>query len=260
MNSLTANTHVVLVNTQNSLNVGSVLRAMSNLGFKHLHLVAPEDYQERKVRVTACNAANLVEGIQFHESIEGALAEMQDVVGFSARDGRNRMRSFWLPEWSKECARSGEQFPRTALVFGPEDNGLSQEHLSHCRSVVTIPTAGDYSSFNLSQAVLLALYQLFNDCAGSDQQQYDDGTLNAGEPAEWKEFYYLDSIVDAVLEASHFFRDGTPTPVPLIVKRLLRRTNPDKREMGILLGMFRRIEGVLVGRVPVKENLKRYEM
>jgi tRNA C32,U32 (ribose-2'-O)-methylase TrmJ len=37
--------HVVLVEPGDSRNVGSVARAMLNLGYRHLHLVAPPRYR-----------------------------------------------------------------------------------------------------------------------------------------------------------------------------------------------------------------------
>ena len=44
----------------------------------------------------------------------------------------------------------------------------------------------------------------------------------------------------------------TPRPVPQLVKHLLRRIDPDEREMGILMGMFGKIHRALAGQVPVK--------
>ena len=49
---------------------------------------------------------------------------------------------------------------RIALVFGPEDSGLTNEDVRLCHSLVTIPTA-DFSSLNLAQAVMVLCYELF---------------------------------------------------------------------------------------------------
>jgi len=47
-----------------------------------------------------------------------------------------------------------------AILFGPEDRGLTNEDLRVCHSVATIPTA-DFSSLNLAQAVMVVCYELF---------------------------------------------------------------------------------------------------
>jgi tRNA/rRNA methyltransferase len=48
---------------------------------------------------------------------------------------------------------------RIALVFGPEDRGLTNVELRLCHDLVTIPTA-DFSSLNLAQAVMVMVYEL----------------------------------------------------------------------------------------------------
>jgi len=49
---------------------------------------------------------------------------------------------------------------KVALLFGPEDRGLTNEDLQYCQLTVTIPTA-DFSSLNLAQAVAIVCYELF---------------------------------------------------------------------------------------------------
>lgn len=50
---------------------------------------------------------------------------------------------------------------RIAIVFGPEDRGLTNEDIRFCHELVNIPTA-DFSSLNLAQAVMVMCYELFN--------------------------------------------------------------------------------------------------
>jgi tRNA/rRNA methyltransferase len=46
-----------------------------------------------------------------------------------------------------------------AILFGPEDRGLSNEDLRLCHALVNIPTA-EFSSLNLAQAVMVICYAL----------------------------------------------------------------------------------------------------
>jgi tRNA/rRNA methyltransferase len=50
---------------------------------------------------------------------------------------------------------------RVAILFGPEDNGLSNEDLALCTHIIQIPTTKEYSSLNLAQAVMVCCYELF---------------------------------------------------------------------------------------------------
>jgi len=123
--------HVVLVEPGDPLNVGSVARAMSNLGYRHLHLVAPPRYDAERAATTACWATDLLAEARTHDSLEAALAPMQLVVGFTARHGRHRAQHVSLPRWVERMAAAPPA--ATALLFGPEDTDLRAEHLSPCR-------------------------------------------------------------------------------------------------------------------------------
>ncbi len=232
--------HVVLVETEESLNVGSVARAMKNLGFKHLHLVAPRDYRPERAAITARWATeDILASLQIYPTMEAALAPMQEVVGFSGRDGKDRF-NLTLPQWVAHLHQRPKV--RTALVFGPEDTGLRSDHVQHCRWLVRIPSTVEYPSFNLAQAVLLGLFEI-------TRQQWDAVSTDPSPHApEWNQFYQLDRLVEKVLIDSGFYREGTPEPIPGLVKNLFRRINPDKREMGVLLALFSRIDRELLHR------------
>ncbi|MBI3993948.1 MAG: RNA methyltransferase [Candidatus Lambdaproteobacteria bacterium] len=238
-----ARIHVVLVEPGNSLNVGAVARAMLNLGYTNLHLVAPPRYDPVQAAVSACWAGELLHEATEHATLDEALADMQQVVGFTARHGRHRPRHLLLHEWAQ--AHVAAPPGRTALLFGPEDHGLTQEQISQCHWLVRIPTAEANPSLNLAQAVLLALYELSrpNWAALGEAPR---------ELAPMRDMLQLDRLTDEVLRRSGFIYEGTPRPLPDTVKHLLRRIAPDRREMSILLGIFGKLNRVLQGRAPVR--------
>ena len=47
-----------------------------------------------------------------------------------------------------------------AIIFGPEDSGLTNDELKYCRYISSIPTA-DFSSLNLAQAIAIHCYELY---------------------------------------------------------------------------------------------------
>lgn len=152
----------------------------------------------------------------------------------------------------------------------PEDTGLRQEHLSHCRWLVRIPSRAVNPAFNLSQAVLLALFQVGRSLdeaapmplrdtvlsgntvpSGNTAPSGDTVPARNGDRPGWREFYELERIVEETLLRCRFYHKGTPAPVPSVVKHLLRRMDPDVREMQLLLGMFGKINRALAGEVPI---------
>lgn len=234
--------HVVLVEPGESRNVGSAARAMRNLGFRNLHLVAPRRYDPARARVTACGAASLLDALVIHDRFEDALADMEDVVGLALREGGNPATFTTLSQWTTTLPAAPPRV--TALVFGPEDNGLRQEHLEQCRRVVRIPSTAECPSFNLAQSVLLVLWEVVRGLPVAAAEP----ALAAAEPPTWNDFRHLDRLLDAVMAESGFVRDGTPAPVPGLVRGLFRRLHLDRHEMAVLLGLFGRVHRTLVRR------------
>jgi TrmH family RNA methyltransferase len=234
------NFHVVLVEPENSLNIGAVARAMMNLGFRHLHLVAPIHFDRDQTVVTARNAETLLDSALVHATFEEAIADMEEVVGLALRKGTNPAHFVTLDEWTG--ALPNRPFRKTALVFGPENNGLRQEHLNQCRWVIRIPSHEEFSAFNLSQSVLLTLYDI-------SRVLPDDSVLQFprpdAEPPTWNDYFHLDRHLDAVMAESGFIRNGSPTPGPSVVKNLFRRLELNQAEMRLLLALFSRVHSSL---------------
>lgn len=231
--SFAENVSVVLVHPQHSLNIGSVARAMLNLGFSNLVLVKPEEFNMQKASVTARWATPIVEQATTYEDLNSALENFTDVIGFGGRyDGENSVVTP-LPSWIRDFQ---PQEKKIALVFGPEDRGLNTAEIHKCRQLVRIPSTADYPSYNLAQSVLLVLYEL-------SRTQWEANLVDAPERAmpTQNEFFQLDRMLDEILTATGFFREGTPAPIPGIIQRLFRRMRPDEREMGILLAMVSKI-------------------
>ncbi len=224
--------HVVLVEPQESLNIGAVARAMTNLGFCHLHVVTPRAWDRGRAEASACGAESFLDGIVFHNSIEDAVAQMQDVIAFSSRSRKTRQEPILLPTWATQYISNTPI--KVALVFGPEDTGLTNEHLQYCGTIVRIPTSIENTSYNLSQAVLLALYELSRGNSKVTEQPRDI-------PA-WAEQLQLAKVVDEIMWETDFYKEKTPLTVPALVRQLLFRLQPDTREMSVLLGMFSSIK------------------
>jgi tRNA/rRNA methyltransferase len=235
--------HVVLVEPEDNLNIGSVARAMMNLGFRNLHLVAPRHFDINRASITARWAVPLLEQAKFYGTLEEALAPMQQVVGFALRPGRNKTEYVLFPEWVTELSQKA--LLQTALLFGPEDTGLRNEHLDHCRVLVRIPTTQEYPAFNLAQSVLITLYEL-------SRLQYLELHGNSGKQLpDWNQYYQLDRLVERVGTLSGFYDEDSSPHLPGLVKSLIRRIDLDEREIRVLTGLFSRVDKALSGKVPI---------
>jgi tRNA/rRNA methyltransferase len=159
------NIAIVLVKPQISENIGAAARAMCNMGFRRLIVVDPPRCDLTRVcKMATHSALDVVESMEVFEGLAPALAEFGHVVGTTARRGGQR-QVVSRPERLAEMLLPIAEQNRVAVLFGPEDRGLTNADLRFCHSLVTIPTA-DFSSLNLAQAVMVVCWELFR--FGSD--------------------------------------------------------------------------------------------
>ncbi len=151
---------VVLVEPMFGGNVGSTARAIKNTGLGPLHLVAPIYRDHEEAQRFGHGAEEVLTAARRHDTMLDAVADAQRVVGFTARQ-RHRRHSRPLRDFAEGWIRTADPEPMpTALVFGRERDGLTNEELDLCTDVVWIPSHPDHPSYNLSQAVLLCGYEL----------------------------------------------------------------------------------------------------
>ena len=151
---------VVLNRPRYPENIGSAARAACNMGVGKLVVVAPENCDLKRVLTLATHAAaHVVEDMDVFDDLSEALAPYHWVVGTTARLGGERQVVLSPPRMAEELAPI-TRHNRVALLFGPEDRGLTNEELRNCHQLVNIPTA-QFSSLNLAQAVMVICYELF---------------------------------------------------------------------------------------------------
>ena len=154
------NIRIVLVGTLYGGNVGSACRAMSNMGIRHLRLVAPDaalDWAEAEKM--AVHADDVLAARETFATLGEAVADCVAVVGTTARRGLYRQHALTPRETAAAVAPLAATGP-VAIVFGREDCGLHNEEVACCTHLVQIPTAA-YASLNLAQAVMVMVYELF---------------------------------------------------------------------------------------------------
>jgi len=141
-------------------NIGAAARAMRNMGLARLVVVDPQNCDYTKICRMATHAAlEVVERMRVHDTLAAALAGYTYVVGTTARLGGQR-KAISTPSRLASRLVPLSVHNQIAIVFGPEDRGLTNREIRHCHSLVHIPTA-EFSSLNLAQAVMVICYELF---------------------------------------------------------------------------------------------------
>ena len=155
------NIHIVLVGTLYSGNVGSVCRAMANMGLGRLTLVAPrilDGWDEG--RRLAVHATDILDARRECATLAEALADCAAVVGTTARGGLYRATVQPPRVLAPAILRLAAQAP-VAILFGREDQGLHNDEIARCTHLIRIPVDPRYQSLNLAQALLIVAYELY---------------------------------------------------------------------------------------------------
>ena len=224
---------VVLVRPLYGGNIGSVCRGMMNFGFSRLVLVAPrEGWDQDEARKYALGTVSILEQRTEAATLDEAVADCVAVTGTTARRGLYRSQAAAPRDWAPEFLARADLGP-AALVFGPEDKGLTTDELARCTHQVMIPTSEAYPSMNLSHAVNLLLYELSTAAGGFDlpEEPSPEATVELRERmfAAWEE----------TLRDIGFFGDDKARHMMLGLRRILTRGRLTENDVKILMGIAR---------------------
>ncbi len=228
--SILDNIAVVLYESQDSINIGGVVRAMKNMGVSDLRLIRPCAYDPNRIEQVAHDTRDIVERIRHYDTIDGALDDCVYVVGFSGRRQAAR--------WARHTPRSAAvdllehaQVGKVAIMLGREDHGLPNEALDRAHAICTIPTT-EHFSLNVAQACLLGLYELHL-LAGDATKKLPAPRHATGAPDKAQlERTFAD--MEAALNAIAYFKTRNEELIMRAFRSLVFRASPDARELLML--------------------------
>jgi tRNA/rRNA methyltransferase len=225
---------IVLVEPQIPENIGAVARAMNNMGIRRLLLVKPERCDlTRILRMATGTSIDIVEEMEVFEELNKALASFHYVVGTTARSGSQRP-TLTHPRDLAQKLISISQNNHVAILFGPEDRGLSNEHLRPCHTIATIPTA-QFASLNLAQAVMIFCYDIFL----SSRLLPEEPLPRLANKFELEGMY---DHLKAVLMRIGFINPQNPEHWMLNIRRFLSRIPLRARDVRIIRGICRQMD------------------
>ncbi|MGJ8679736.1 tRNA (cytosine(32)/uridine(32)-2'-O)-methyltransferase TrmJ [Paraglaciecola sp.] len=236
------NIRVVLVNTSHTGNIGSAARAMKTMGLSQLVLVDPVSAPDGKSSALAAGAGDVLANAKTVSTLAEAVADCGLVIGTSAR---SRTLSWPMLE-PRECGEKLiAEVPNytVALVFGRENNGLSNEELQQCHFHVCIPANPDYSSLNLAAAVQTLSYEVrmayLNATRHPNADQPNENEYPLSEDLEG--FY---AHLEKTLAQTSFIVANHPGMVMTKLRRLFNRARPESQELNILRGILSSVDKV----------------
>jgi TrmH family RNA methyltransferase len=240
---------VVLVRARNPNNIGAVARAMYDFGFTQLRIVN-EFAVPFEAAKSAVDASEVLANAVVCGSVAEAVSDCTLVVGTTAVGERDLQHDLLplteaAPRLLAEVRRSGNA-GRVALLFGSEKTGLSNEELSHCNWLLTIPMRAvegmRHPSMNLGQAVAVCLYELVRrQDAAEPSRNAEEANGSGTNPATAAELERLTALWNEVLEETGYTRHHPANSDIAQVRRLVLRMGATAQDAPVWMGILRQI-------------------
>jgi len=225
----------VLFKPKASGNVGAAARALKNMGFSDLRLVGPPRRNIRAAEAMAVHGRDVLDSAKVFPRLAAAVEDCGLAVGTTCRSGPYRSAAQPIRDAAPELLRQGKS-NRIAIIFGPEDFGLTNRELKLCQRLVTIPAAADYPSLNLAQAVMVVAYELMM-AAGTTSHRPQAPALESAAAVD----AMLARMADALL-AIGFLPADNPDHIMFALRAILGRSGVTPRECDILNGIASQIQ------------------
>ena len=130
---------------------------------------------------------------------------------------------------------------RTALVFGREHSGLSNEELMLCNYMVTIPTNPEFSSLNVASAIQVMCYEIFQSLSARNLMPgKDPESTEAIATAHDMEGYF--AHLEQVIKTTGFLDEKSPGLLMKRLRKIYQRVELSHTEVNILRGILSSVE------------------
>jgi tRNA G18 (ribose-2'-O)-methylase SpoU len=136
--------HVAIENWGHDFNIGSVVRTANAFNVAEVHVIGRRRWNRRGAMVT-----DRYLHVRHHE----------DVAAFATWADEARTLVIGIDNVPEAVALEGFSLPRTcALVFGQESDGLTDEAVAACTTVLAITQYGSTRSINAGAAAAIAMH------------------------------------------------------------------------------------------------------
>ncbi len=228
---------IILLKPETSANIGFISRSMANFDLNKLVLIDPQcDHLDEDAVKISKHSKKILESaiVKDYKHFSELKKDFDLVVGTTSVLGSdyNIPRTPLTPE---EFANKINDKQKIALVFGNEGTGLSNEEISKCDFVVTIPSSREYSALNISHAAVILFYEIYK-VIGKNK-------INSHiKPATVKEREVILKILDNILNNTEFSTPEKKQTQKIVWKRILEKSMMSKRESFAIIGLLKKLE------------------
>ena len=212
-------------------------RVMDNFGLSKLYIVNPRDEWPNKIAEnSAKHGKNIIKKTKYFTSLNEAVSKFNLVIATT-----NRKRFLTKKTYNNftDLKKKIINFKNTAILFGPENSGLSNQDLRLTNCIFTIKTNSRNKSLNLSHAVSVISYELFN--LKKDNSNFEENN----ELANKDEISNFMNVLIKDLDSMSFFnpKEKKESMIDNIYS-IYNKMHLTKKELRMLWGMHKKLKNL----------------
>ena len=228
---------IILVRPQLSENIGMIARSMDNFGLSKLSIVNPRDgWPSKKAKNVSKHGIKIITDAKIFSNLEEALKDYHLVIATS-----NRKRFLTKKTYNDFdiLKKKINEHNKVAILFGPENSGLSNHDLRLANFIFTIPTVDSNKSMNLSHAVTVLSHELFN----LNSTTYSSEKIMKSDKITKLELSnYLDFLIKE-LNSKDFFNPVEKKESMIDnIYSIYNKIDLSKKELRMLWGMLKKLK------------------
>lgn len=224
---------IILKGTKHPGNIGSVARAMHNMGLVHLRLAAPQCRRNEESERLARAGHAVLENARVFRTLRSAIRDLRLLIGTTGKTGGHRTQTF-APRSLADRIMTASSSQKVGILFGPEDTGLVDADLLPCQLLIRIPTEASARSINLAQSVMIISYELL-----LARLAHEPARVPKSATVEQVEAMY-DQLRESLLEIG-FLHEQNAQHMMFALRRLLGRAGLENSDVGMIRGIARQI-------------------
>ena len=224
---------IILLEPQLEENIGAVARAMLNFNFHNIRIIKKKWKPSKISFRTSAKADEILKKAKVFNNLDEAISDLQYVYATSNRKRDLNIEVVNLKQGAKNI-NNYKNF-KVGILFGPERNGLSNEHISLCDKIIEIPLNKNFKSLNLAQSVLLVVYELFN-------LGFNKHNFVKKKKIKKKELFIFFHVLQNYLEKGNFFKvKEKKKNMVRNIKTIFNKAELNEKEVKILLGVIKNL-------------------
>jgi len=236
MNPINQFVQIVLVETSHPGNIGSVARAMKNMGLANLSLINPKKFPHQEATALAGNATDVLDNAKIFSSIQEAVNTSKVIYATSARERTIEWPTLTANDAASEIQELVANEIEVSILFGREDRGLTNDELQLANKHLIIPAHPDYPVLNIAMSTQVVCYELYQAAKKNSVDSWQDFPEYTSEELNNLINHFNETVI-----ALELVDPNNPKQIMTRMERMFRRLYPDQMEGNFLRGFLKAV-------------------